>query len=212
MFLTAAIAFREFLEAFLFIGIFLGMSRQLNLKKEKEITIAAITGIIIAILVPISIFIIGDKTRTILIKENTDFGEGFLLLCSGIAIIFIALYLHRLFQNSKEIMQQQAKEIYIHYEFDLLLFFTIIGFIIREGFETALSTAATTLVATFTANFVELLCGCIAAAIVSGFLVYSSTKLPIKKIFRFTEYAIILSGSLMTINGISLIIKTMLNF
>lgn len=46
---TAIITFREFLEAFLIIGVFLGMSKKLHLKKEIEITLAAGIGFAISI-------------------------------------------------------------------------------------------------------------------------------------------------------------------
>ena len=41
MFTTAIIAFREFLEAFLIVGVFLGISKKLNLNKEREIAFAS---------------------------------------------------------------------------------------------------------------------------------------------------------------------------
>ena len=42
MITTAVISFREFLEVFLIVGVFLGISRKLNLKKEFEINTVAI--------------------------------------------------------------------------------------------------------------------------------------------------------------------------
>ena len=49
MITTAVISFREFLEAFLIVGVFLGISRKLNLKKEFEIGLAVIIGIIFSL-------------------------------------------------------------------------------------------------------------------------------------------------------------------
>ena len=50
MIATALISFREFLEAFLIIGIFLGISKKLKLKKEFEIGLASIIGLLTSLL------------------------------------------------------------------------------------------------------------------------------------------------------------------
>jgi hypothetical protein len=45
MLTTLIIAFREFLEAFLIVGVFFGVSKKLNLKKEGEILFATAIGV-----------------------------------------------------------------------------------------------------------------------------------------------------------------------
>ena len=47
MLTTAIVSFREFLEAFLIVGMFLGISRKLKLKKEIEGLLSAGTGIML---------------------------------------------------------------------------------------------------------------------------------------------------------------------
>ncbi|HZE87750.1 MAG TPA: iron permease, partial [Methylomirabilota bacterium] len=64
MFTTAVIAFREFLEAFLIIGLFLGVSRKLNLKKETEILFAGTVGIFLSFLLITATYIFGDYAAT----------------------------------------------------------------------------------------------------------------------------------------------------
>src|SRR5690348_3985955 len=103
MFTTAVIGFREFLEAFLIVGIFLGVSRKLNLKKEKEIFIATILGMLLALVFNISVFFMGDHTRSIVTEHNADAIESYLQIFSGLFLVYVVFSLHlRMNQNRKD--------------------------------------------------------------------------------------------------------------
>ncbi|KKQ23701.1 MAG: hypothetical protein US40_C0007G0015 [Candidatus Roizmanbacteria bacterium GW2011_GWC2_37_13] len=77
MLATAVIAFREFLEAFLIVGVFLGISKKLKIKKEVEIAIAAIIGIILSVLLATATFIYGDSARGVLTEKARLLGTSF---------------------------------------------------------------------------------------------------------------------------------------
>src|SRR5579862_4325555 len=126
MFTTAVIGFREFLEAFLIVGIFLGVSKKLNLKKEKEIIVATITGMSLAMLFNSSVFILGDHTRSMVTEHNADVIESYLQIFSGLFLVYVVFSLHqRMNQNRKEMLSRAQinikKEI-----FDISLFFIIV--------------------------------------------------------------------------------------
>ena len=76
MITTAVISFREFLEAFLIIGVFLGISRKLNLKKEFEIGLAAVIGIVFSLLLATGTYLFGNQVRGILTEKNAELLES----------------------------------------------------------------------------------------------------------------------------------------
>src|SRR5260221_286666 len=188
MFTTAIIAFREFLEAFLIIGLFLGISRKFSLKKEIEIILAGGIGIAISLLIITCTYIFGDYARLVLTERNADVLESYLLIFSGLFIVYVVFSLHKtLNQNSRskliktqEKMQQSA--------FDISLFLTIVFLIIREGFEVALFTASTALFAPFIQNCTGLIIALIGAGTIGLLTSFAYVKISLKKVFRITEY------------------------
>src|SRR5258706_14228568 len=106
MLVTAIIAFREFLEAFLLVGIFIGIDRKLHLGKQKEIIFATVLGIFISLLLPIIAFNFANNVQTIFTEKNADGLEGYLLTFSGFFLAYVIFSLHR---SMKE-YQQAAME------------------------------------------------------------------------------------------------------
>src|SRR3989338_672387 len=159
MITTMVISLREFLEVFLIIGVFLGISKKLKIKREKEIILASVIGVIISLLLPITVFLLGDKARVVLTEKNAELLEGYLMVFSGFFIAYVIFSLHNFFvlKRSKSIItthQKLQKNI-----FDISLFLTIVFFIIREGFEIALFTATTSLFSEFVENLTGLFAG-----------------------------------------------------
>src|SRR5882672_10502104 len=145
MFTTAIIGFREFFEAFLMIGIFLGVSKKLALKKEMEIGLAAIIGMILAVLLNIGVFFLGAHTQSIVTEQNADAIESYLQIFSGLFLIYVIFSLHKqMNHNRKESLAKVHQNIKTEI-FDISLFFTIIFLILREGFEIALFSSSITL-------------------------------------------------------------------
>ena len=199
---TFIISFREFLEAFLIIGVFLGISRKLKLKKEIEILLAAVSGIVVSILLSVVSFSVGSKASAILNEENAEILEAYLMIFSGIFIAYIVLSLHRFFalNRSKDVIGSHKKlQAGI---FDLSLFLTIMFLVIREGFEIALFTATTSLFSTFMGNLSGLLLG-FMSSFTNGILTYFTfLKFSINKIYKLTEHFIVLIGAAFVKNGL----------
>lgn len=76
------ISLREFLEVFLIVGVFLGISRKLNLKKEKEIILALLSGIFFTIILCFLVYFYADQARLILREKNAELLEGYLMIFS----------------------------------------------------------------------------------------------------------------------------------
>ena len=203
MITTMVISLREFLEVFLIIGVFLGISKKLKIKREKEIILASVIGVIISLLLPITVFLLGDKARVVLTEKNAELLEGYLMVFSGFFIAYVIFSLHNFFvlKRSKSIITTHQK--LQQNIFDLSLFFTIVFFIIREGFEIALFTATVSLFS----KFIENLAGLFAGFIVSSFLgiltFFAYLKFPISKVFKLTEYLIVILGAAFVKNGLS---------
>lgn len=211
MFTTAIIAFREFLEAFLIIGVFLGISRKLKLRKEGEIALAATLGILVSLLLAGVTYAFGDLAKSILTKRNAEILESYLLTFSGLFLAYVVLSLHGTLRARRGLLIIQAHQKLQKNIFDLSLFLTIVFLVVREGFEIALFTATTSLFSMFRENLMGLLLGFAASLTVglSTFLAYIT--FPIGKLFRVTEYAIILLGASLVQNGITQLLQVHLN-
>lgn len=199
---TFVIAFREFLEVFLIIGVFFGISKKLGLKREKEILLASLIGIIISFILPIITFSLGDAASRIINEKNAELLEGYLMIFSGIFLAYVIFSLHNLFviNRSKTLISVQRK--LKKNIFDISLFLTIVFFVIREGFEIALFTATTSLFSKLTENLMGLALGFLVSSAFGVLTYYSYLKFPIGRIYKLTEYLIVLLGAAFVKNGI----------
>ena len=203
MLTTLVISLREFLEVFLIIGVFLGISKKLKLKREKEIILASLIGILISFILPISVFLLGDRARLILSEKNAELLEGYLMIFSGFFIAYVIFSLHNFFvlKRSKHIISAHQK--LQQNIFDVSLFLTIVFFIIREGFEIALFTATTSLFSKFMENLAGLFIGFASSSVLGVLTFIAYLKFPISKVFKLTEYLIIILGASFVKNGFS---------
>ncbi len=211
MITTAVISFREFLEAFLIVGVFLGISRKLILKKETEIGLAALIGIILSLLLSTGTYLFGAHAQTVLTEKNADFLESYLLIFSGIFIAYVVFSLHTMIRRGRANTLIKAHRKLQQNAFDVTLFLTIIFLVLREGFEVALFTASTSLFAVFIQNFIGLLLGFAVAVVIGVATFFAYVKFSIGKIFRLTEYLIILIGASLIQNGITKLFETHFN-
>lgn len=200
---TLIISIREFLEAFLIIGIFLGITKKLNLKKTKEILLASFIGIVISLILPIITFIFANKTSTILNHRNTELLEGYLMIFSGFFLAYVIFNLHNFFNRHRSKKILLAHEKIKNNIFDLSLFLTIIFFIVREGFEIALFTATTSLFSKFIENLIGLFLGFLISSILGIFVYIGYLKFSINKIYKITEYLILILGGSFIANGLT---------
>ncbi len=208
---TSLIAFREFLEAFLIIGMFLGLSKKLDLKKETEIMTASVLGIIFSLLLPIIVYISGERVRVFFTENQVDMIQGYLMVFSGFFIAYVVFSLHTFFKIQRDQSLEAARARLSQRGFDVSIFVTVFFFIIREGFEVALFTATISLLSAFISNLVGLLIG-FGLSLLLGLGAYTAyIKLPIGKIFKYTEYLIIIIGAVLVKNGISKLFEHGLN-
>lgn len=208
MITTTIIAFREFLEAFLIIGVFLGISRKLQLKNEKEIGLAAGVGILISLLLASGTYVFGDMARGVLTEKNADFLESYLLIFSGIFIAYVVFSLHDVMNRERGIKLIQAHQQLQKNAFDISLFFTIVFLVIREGFEIALFTASVSLFSAFIQNFIGLVMGFAAASMIGILTFWAYIRFPVNKVFKASEYMIILLGASLVQNGVTKLLET----
>lgn len=195
-------AFREFFEVFLIIGVFFGMSKKLRLHREKEIALATFIGLAISLLLPIMTFVLGEKARVVFNERNADLLEGYLMIFSGIFIVYVVISLHSFFVRKRAVSLIKAHQKLENNIFDVSLFVTIVFFVVREGFEIALFTATTSLFATFAQNIGGLFMGFATASIV-GLMTYTAyLKFSITQLYQLTEYMIIFLGATLVKNGI----------
>ena len=207
MLTTAVIAFREFLEAFLIVGVFLGISRKLKLKKETEIALAAGVGVVFSLLLSTATYVFGDHARSILTEENADFLESYLLVFSGLFIAYVVFSLHDVLRRNRGDVLLKAHKNMQQNAFHVSLFFTIMFLVMREGFEIALFTASASLFSEFMQNFIGLLLGFGGATAIGLMTFVAYIRFPIHKVFKATEYMIILLGAALVQHGITELIE-----
>lgn len=207
MLTTAVVSFREFLEAFLIVGVFLGISRKLKLKKEFEIGLAAFIGIIFSLLLATVTYIFGNQVHGILTEKNAEMLESYLMIFSGLFIAYVIFSLHDVIQRSRNGTLIKAQQKLQEKVFDFSLFSTITFIVIREGFEIALFTASTSLFSVFVQNFIGLIIGFTFASILGILTFFAYIKFSLGKIFKFTEYLIIILGASLIQNGVTKLLE-----
>ncbi len=211
MFTIGLITFREFLEAFLILGLFLGISKKTNLKKEVEIVSAVVIGILLSLLLSSSMYVFSNYARGILTEKNADSLESYLLIFSGTFLVYVVFSVHKVLHRSSHAILKKTQEKIEQKIFDISLFFTIVFLILREGFEVALFTASSSLFFNFTQNITGLLLGFLGAGFVGLATSLIYLKVPLKKVFRTTEYLVILLGASLFQNGITKLFYTHFN-
>ena len=202
MFATASISFREFLEVFLIVGVFLGISKKLNLNKEFEIKLATGVGIILSLFLATGTYLFGEQIQSFLTEKNIELFESYLMIFSGVFIIYTTISLHNLLNKIQVKTAAKVQQKLKNNLFDISLFFTIILLVMREGFEIALFTASTSLISVFINNIAGLMIGFISASFVGILLFFTYINFSIKKILKLTEYFIILLGIIMIGEGL----------
>lgn len=204
---TAIIAFREFLEAFLIVGVFLGISKKLKIRKEIEIAVAAITGVLLSFFLTTGTFLYGDRARGVLTEKNAELLESYLMIFSGFFLAYVIFSLHGVVRKGQGETIIKAHNKLQKNTFDLSLFFTIVFLVFREGFEIALFTASTSLFSAFMQNMLGLIIGFVSATILGILTFFAYIKFPIGKVFRATEYMIVILGASLVQNGFTELLK-----
>lgn len=211
MLTTAVIAFREFLEAFLIVGVFLGVSKKLNLKKEREIMLATGIGIALALSLASGTYLFGNLVGKFLTEKNADILEGFILIFSGLFIGYVIFSLHNSFHKNRQNLLMKAQQQMRNGVFDVSIFLTVVFLVVREGFEIALFTSTISLFSVFIQNFLGLLIGFTVSSIIGISTYFAYLKLPVAKVLKSTEYMIMILGAALIQNGITKLLALYFN-
>lgn len=197
------ISFREYLEVFLIIGVFLGIDAKLQLDKRRHILTAAIVGTVISIILPIVTFYFSDLSKSVITEKNAELLEGYLMVFAGVFLAYVVISLHRYYQLARGKRILELHTMMQEKRFDYSLYATIIFFVLREGFEIALFTTATSLFSTFMQNMQGLIAGFVVAAICGYAATIAYIRFPLQKVFQVTEYMIVLLGAALMKNGVT---------
>lgn len=208
---TLIISTREFLEAFLIVGVFLGISKKLKLKREKEIIFAAVIGFSISLLLSLLTYSFGDFARKVLTQDRAEILESYLLIFSGCFIAYVVLSLHNIIRKNRSGLLLEAHKKIRKNAFDFPLFSTIVLLVAREGFEIAIFTASTSLFSVFFQNLIGLMLGFLTASVIGILTFLSYLKFPIVRIFKATEYMIVLLGASLVQIGITKFLENQFN-
>ncbi len=197
------IAFREFLEAFLIAGVFFSISRKLSLGREKEIILAVVIGILISFLLPVGSFYFSWQVSKVFTEQRLELLEAYLYIFSAFFLAYVIISLHSFVKTRAGSMILKAHQKIRKDVFDLSVFLTIIFLTVREGFEIALFTATVSLFSEFLYNLIGLVAGFLAAGILGVLIVFSFVKISLQKVFKITEYLILLVGAGFFKNGVA---------
>jgi len=181
----------------------LGISKKLKIKREKEIILASLLGVIIAIALPIFVFVFSRQASRVLTEKNAELLESYLMIFSGFFIAYVVFSLHKFFilSRSKAVIKSQQK--LQEGIFDISLFLTIVFFVVREGFEIALFTATSSLLAKFLENLFGLFLGFFTSSLFGILAYFGFLRFSLGKIYKLTEFLIIILGASLVKNGIS---------
>ncbi|MDP1688665.1 MAG: FTR1 family protein [bacterium] len=202
------ITFREFFEAWLIIGLFLGLSEKLKLGRRREIISAILIGMVIALFIPIVVFTYGGELLSFWSEANVDALQGIIMIISSLALGILALSLHKMLKHNHQSVIQHAQEVDAERKFDTALFAAVSLSIIREGFELSLFAISVVLVTTIIEIFIGLAIGFMMATLFGLLAMFIYEHLPIKKIFYFTEISIMFIGAALFKNGTAKFMET----
>ena len=189
------IAFREFLEAFLSVGVLLSISSKFNLRRSRSILSGASVGFLLVFVLATIIFGADSTILNHLPKNLFDLIEGWLFTLSGLFIAYAVFSLHKILTHYSNEETKTIETKIGHYKASYwLLPFTSFLFVFKEGCEAIFFNVSNGLFYTFNQELIgfglafilALLCG----LIIQKFL----TLISLKRIFRITEVFIIFVG------------------
>ena len=189
------IAFREFLEAFLSIGILLSMSIKFNLHRTKGIVGGAIVGFVVILILAIYVFSVDSTILKHLPKDFFNLIEGWLFLISSIFIAYAVFSLHTIMSvYSKEHIKNIHAKIERYKVSHWLLPFTAFLFVFKEGCEGIFFNVSNGVFYTFSQDLMGFGAAFLLALICGIILQKFLNLISLKRIFRITEVFIIFVG------------------
>ena|SRR5260221_8912948 len=189
------VAFREFFEAFLSIGVLLGISKKFNLQRTKGIAGGAIVGFIVVFILATVVFGADSSILKYLPKDSFDLIEGWLFTLSGIFVAYAVFTLHKIWTHySQEEVKEIESKVKNYKASYWLLPFSAFLFVFKEGSEGIFFNATNGIFYTFSQDLTGFGLGFLTAMI-CGFIIRKFlTFVSLKRIFRITEVFIIFVG------------------
>lgn len=197
------ISFREFLEAWLLVGLFLGLSKQLQLGRTREIFAAVALGMVISLAIPSIVFFAGGHLRALWSDTNVDLIQGIVMVFIAGVIAVVALSLHRLASHKRRAIVEKIKDDLRLRKFNTALFIIITLCIIREGLEVGLFSLSVVLVLPAHTLFLGLIIGFLCAACIGVLVMFASKLVSVRRIYMIVEYGLMFVGAALFKNGLS---------
>jgi FTR1 family protein len=189
------VAFREFLEAFLSVGVLLGISSKFNLQRNKAIVGGSIVGFVVIFLFATVFFGVDSSIIKHLPKDSLELIKGWLFTLSSIFIAYAVFSLHKIlaYYSQKEVKKIESGVSKYKASYWLLPF-TAFFFVFKEGSEGVIFNATNGIFYTFFQDLTGFGLGFIAAML-CGFIIQKFFSfVSLKRIFRITEVFIIFVG------------------
>jgi hypothetical protein len=148
---------------------------QKNKKLYKKIYVAGGIGFLIALLLPMILFVLINYYKINVNEELFEKIEGPMMIFSGTFIIMTVFVFHSFFHKKRGIVMNLISSLKPEQKlFSMGIPLVLLSLIVQEGFEIALFTSTTILMSSFVANMIGLGTGLVAAFgtvyIVSAFL------------------------------------------
>ena len=189
------VAFREFLEAFLSVGILLGISSKFYLHRTKGILGGAVIGFVAVFFLATIVFGADSNLLKFIPKDSFDLIEGWLFTLSGIFVAYAVFSLHKVLSYyQQEDIKKVEKNVNKYKASYWLLPFTAFLFVFKEGCEGIFFNITNGLFYTSTQDLIGFCLGFIAALLCGLLIQKFLTLISLKRIFRITEVFIIFVG------------------
>jgi FTR1 family protein len=189
------IAFREFLEAFLSVGVLLSISAKFNLRRTKSILGGAVAGFFVVFILATIIFGADSSVLKHFPKNSFDLMEGWLFTLSSLFIAYAVFSLHKILTHySNEDAKKIETKVSQYKAAFWLLPFTAFLFVFKEGCEAIFFNVSNGLFYTFNEDLTGFGLAFIAAMCCGLLIRKFLTLVSLKRIFRITEVFIIFVG------------------
>ena len=189
------IALREFLEAFLSIGVLLSISSKFHLQQTKGIIGGSVTGFIFIFLFATVLFGMDSTLVKILPTGLVVLIEGWMFVASSIFIAYAVFSLHRILSHYSTENMKQAETKLDRYKVSYwLLPFTAFLFVVKEGSEGVFFNLSNGIFYTFSQDLIGFVLAFLVALLFGIILQKFIGVLSIKRIFRVSEVFIIFVG------------------
>ncbi|MGI8419600.1 MAG: FTR1 family protein [Candidatus Levyibacteriota bacterium] len=189
------IAFREFFEAFLLVGVLLSISRKFHLQKTGSILAGSVVGLLVVFVIATIVFSLDSNLAKYIPKDSADLIEGWLFTLSGIFIAYAVFSLHKILSfHEKENIKKVKKNVDQYKASYWLMPVTAFLFVFKEGCEGVLFNVSNGLFYTFTHDLIGFGLAFVAALICGFILQKFLMHFSIKRVFKITEVFIIFVG------------------